>query len=168
MKFWDTSALVPLFVEEATTDSLRRTIAEDPDVVIWALTHVELASVMWRRKPEPPAGRAELARQAAASVEEWDAVLLFQPVIERALNACKRHQLRSADALQLSSPATAFRRIFPSSPSTASSPPPPAPRAFPSCRSRGFPLRYTLFTTFPTHVRQVQRRVRCLRRPEPS
>lgn len=111
MKFWDTSALVPLFVEEATTDSLRRTIAEDPDVVIWALTHVELASVIWRRKPEPPAGRAELARQAAASVEEWDAVLLFQPVIERALNACKRHQLRSADALQLAAALVACNGI---------------------------------------------------------
>lgn len=101
MKFWDASALVPLFIEEISSDDLRRTIADDPDVVIWALTEVELASAIWRRNPEPPAGRAELVRRAAASAEGWDVVRLLQPVMQRALSLCERHRLRSADTLQL-------------------------------------------------------------------
>jgi len=44
VKFWDTSALVPLFIDEATTETLRRTLADNPDIVIWTLTQVELAS----------------------------------------------------------------------------------------------------------------------------
>jgi predicted nucleic acid-binding protein len=101
VKFWDTSALVPLFIHEPTTDSLRRAIADDPDVVIWAFTEVELASAIWRRQAEPSVSRAELARQAAASALNWDAVVVFPQVMAHALSACERHRLRSADALQL-------------------------------------------------------------------
>jgi len=59
VKFWDTSALVRPFIDEATTETLRRTLADDPEVMIWTLTQVELASVIWRRKPDPPVSRAE-------------------------------------------------------------------------------------------------------------
>lgn len=101
MKFWDTSALVPLFIDEATTETLRRTVADDPDVLIWTLTQVELTSVLWRRKPDPPVSRAELAARAVAAAAEWLSVEALLPVMQHALNACEHHRLRSADALQL-------------------------------------------------------------------
>jgi len=101
VKFWDTSALVPLFIDEATTETLRRTLADDPDVMLWALTQVELTSVIWRRKPDPPVTRAELAAKAVAAAAESLSVEALLPVMQHALNACEHHRLRSADALQL-------------------------------------------------------------------
>ena len=44
MKFWDTSALVPLIVDEPGTKAARDLLAEDADVMIWTLTSVELLS----------------------------------------------------------------------------------------------------------------------------
>ena len=36
MRFWDTSALLPLFVSESGSDRARRWIQEDPTVIVWA------------------------------------------------------------------------------------------------------------------------------------
>lgn len=48
MKFWDTSALVPLIVDEPRTKAVRDLLAEDADVMIWTLTSVELMSALGR------------------------------------------------------------------------------------------------------------------------
>ena len=48
MRFWDTSALVPLVVEEATTPAMQKLLREDGDVVVWMLTSVELLSTLGR------------------------------------------------------------------------------------------------------------------------
>ena len=48
MKFWDTSALVPLVIDEATTEPMRRLLAADPAVVVWALSGVEVLSALGR------------------------------------------------------------------------------------------------------------------------
>ena len=101
MKFWDTSALLPLFINEARTDTVRQTLFDDPDVMIWAPTQVELASAIWRRKLEPGANRPELAAKAMTAAANWLNVDALLPVIQHALNACEHHRLRSADALQL-------------------------------------------------------------------
>lgn len=44
MRFWDTSALVPIVVVESATLRVHRWMAEDHDVVVWTLTRVELLS----------------------------------------------------------------------------------------------------------------------------
>ena len=49
MKFWDTSALVPLVVEELTTRQMAELLWEDPNITVWICTAVELASALWRR-----------------------------------------------------------------------------------------------------------------------
>jgi len=48
VRFWDTSALVPLIVDEPTTAGAREMLVRDPDVAIWALTSVELLSAVSR------------------------------------------------------------------------------------------------------------------------
>ena len=101
MKFWDTSALLPLFIDEAMTETLRQALSDDPDVLIWALTQVELVSAIWRRKLEPGANRLELAARAVATATIYMKVVFLRPVTQKALSACERHRLRSADALQL-------------------------------------------------------------------
>ena len=54
MRFWDTSALVPLFVAEHESGSAARWLREDPDVVVWTLTRVELLSALARRRRQEP------------------------------------------------------------------------------------------------------------------
>jgi uncharacterized protein with PIN domain len=48
VKFWDTSALVPLLVDEEPTTEVRQIFVRDPDVIIWLLTSVELLSAVGR------------------------------------------------------------------------------------------------------------------------
>ena len=50
MRFWDTSALIPLTVEEAQSDRMRLLLEEDRSIAIAAITPLEIASVLWRRR----------------------------------------------------------------------------------------------------------------------
>ena len=52
MRFWDTSALVPLIVRETTTPKMLALLAEDPDITVSALTTVEILSALARRSRE--------------------------------------------------------------------------------------------------------------------
>lgn len=44
MKFWDTSALVPLIVQEATTQEMLTLLSRDSDLTVSVLTRVEILS----------------------------------------------------------------------------------------------------------------------------
>jgi len=46
VRFWDTSALIALVVAERATARAERWLREDPDVVVWTLTRVELLSAL--------------------------------------------------------------------------------------------------------------------------
>ena len=41
MKFWDSSAIVPLPVQEETSEQMRRLVIEDEDRLVWWGTSVE-------------------------------------------------------------------------------------------------------------------------------
>jgi predicted nucleic acid-binding protein len=104
VKFWDTSALVTLVVDEPGTSAMRRLVKEDPDIVVWMLTSVELLSVLGRL------GRAtsELADllpgtrvEAMDLFAEWAVVAHVEGVRRRAERLVGVHPLPAADALQL-------------------------------------------------------------------
>lgn len=48
MRFWDTSALVPLIFDEPATERARAVLSRDAEVAIWTLTSVELLSAVSR------------------------------------------------------------------------------------------------------------------------
>ena len=48
LKFWDSSAIVPLIVAEATTQTMQRLYADDPMLVVWWGTEVECVSAIVR------------------------------------------------------------------------------------------------------------------------
>ena len=48
MRFWDSSALVPLFVQKSTSATVAETYAGDPDVVAWWGTQLECTSALAR------------------------------------------------------------------------------------------------------------------------
>lgn len=77
MRFWDTSALIPLFVAEHSTTQVERQLREDPEVVLWTLTRVELFSAFARRRRAEPSAARRLAaarREVLSAWEHWSEV----------------------------------------------------------------------------------------------
>ncbi len=106
MRFWDSSAIIPLCLKEKTSEAMRRLIKEDEDVVVWWTTRIECLSALSRRQREGvlPSGddakaRAVLSALAAA----WSEIQPTEAVRLRAERLLSIHPLRTADALQLAS-----------------------------------------------------------------
>lgn len=104
MRYWDASALVPLAIEEEGTERARAWLEEDPSIVTWAWTRVELTSAVERRVRQGELSReqrgAVLARFDALA-HSWDEVVDLFAVRARAMALLARHDLRAADAAQL-------------------------------------------------------------------
>lgn len=100
MRFWDTSAIVPLLLSEAATPAVKDIYRADPGMVVWWGTGTECASAI---------ARVERAGQPVAEAftrldELGGAWLEVQPtdVVRRTATRLLRvHPLRAADALQL-------------------------------------------------------------------
>ncbi|HYN04689.1 MAG TPA: type II toxin-antitoxin system VapC family toxin [Vicinamibacteria bacterium] len=104
MRFWDTSALLPLFVAEKESARARKWLRRDPTVVVWTLTRVELLSALARREREEPSSARALLRarrQVLAAWEEWSEIVALEPVRRQAERLVSVHPLRAADAVQL-------------------------------------------------------------------
>ena len=104
MRFWDTSALVPVFVAERETRIVRRWFREDRVVVVWSLTRVELLSALARRRREDASAARRLAvtrRRIRAAWLRWTEVTAIDVVRRHAERLVETHPLRAADALQL-------------------------------------------------------------------
>jgi predicted nucleic acid-binding protein len=104
VRFWDTSALIPLVVSEPSTARARRWLREDPDVVVWTLTRVELLSALARRRREEPESASRLLaarRHLLSAWERWSEVTAVEVVRRHAERVVEGHRLRAADALQI-------------------------------------------------------------------
>jgi len=106
VRFWDSSALVPLLVEQPASRRCRDLVRGDPKIIVWCLTRTEILSALWRLARESniapahvTAAEARLERLASRWTE-IDDVTLVRDAAERALRV---HALRAADALQLGS-----------------------------------------------------------------
>lgn len=104
MKFWDSSALVPLICREAQSARCRAWLREDPVMVVWALAGTEIVSALARRRrdgtitaPVFTAGKRRLVRLEAA----WNEVGNLDAVRARARRLLEAHPLSAADALHL-------------------------------------------------------------------
>ena len=104
MKFWDASALIPLLAEEPTRKSMLQLLQQDPQVLIWWGTPIEIASALARLERENSltadqvSGALSKVRQLAAS---WHEVLPSDAVRRTAERLLRAHPLRAADSLQL-------------------------------------------------------------------
>ena len=104
MKFWDTSAIVPLCVMEPVTPQVRQLAEADPALVVWWATRTECVSALARRRRDGQlsAGVEQRARRVlAALAAEWSEVLPSEPLRQRAERLLAVHPLRAADAFQL-------------------------------------------------------------------
>ena len=104
MRFWDSSAIVPLLLEQPSSPRARALLDEDPDVVAWWGSSVECASAVARLRRE---GHLSASDEAAALRilerlrQGWYEIVPGESVRARALRILRLHPLRSADALQL-------------------------------------------------------------------
>ena len=104
MRFWDTSALIPLVVAERGTALAERLLRADPAVVVWTLTRVELLSALARRRREEPAAARRLLRakrEILAAWPRWSEVTAVEVVRRHAERVVDTHAIRAADALQI-------------------------------------------------------------------
>jgi hypothetical protein len=104
VRFWDTSALFAVVVPENQSPRVRRWIAADSGVVVWALTRVELLSAVARRRRELPraADRFIRARREFLDAwERWAEISAIDLVRAHAERIVERHPLRAADALHI-------------------------------------------------------------------
>jgi len=104
MRFWDTSAIVPLIVDEPATALSRRLIDQDRAMVVWALTRTEAFSALCRKYREgrlDAVGFEKARTKLAAMARHWVEVGDLHEVRGYAERFLKEHALRAADALQL-------------------------------------------------------------------
>ena len=104
MRFWDTSALIPLLVAERATVRVEHWLRDDPDVIVWTLTRVELVSALARRRRQEPSAAPRLAaarRELLAAWPRWSEVTAVDVVRRHAERLIETHPIRAADALQI-------------------------------------------------------------------
>ena len=113
MKFWDSSAIVPLLVMEASREPLLALLDQDPIMIVWWGTPVECTSAIARRERE---GHLSVT-EATAVLERlrtlsfaWQEVLPTEPVRSVAQRLLRVHPLRAADAFQLAAAFIAAQR----------------------------------------------------------
>jgi len=105
LRFWDSSALLPLLVKEPTSSRIEDLLGRDTEVVLWWATPVECVSALARIEREGKLAHSGL-RQAQEILSYLRARSFeVQPVEEvraRAERLLAVHRLRAADSLQLS------------------------------------------------------------------
>lgn len=105
MRFWDTSAIIPLIVSEPSSESMRTHLRNDAEIVVWWATSVECESAIGRLAAAGEMDQSEISifLDALRDLEEaWEEVAPTQPLRSLARRLLRVHPLlRAADALQL-------------------------------------------------------------------
>ncbi|HEV2364603.1 MAG TPA: type II toxin-antitoxin system VapC family toxin [Caulobacteraceae bacterium] len=104
MKFWDSSAIIPLLIDEPTTSRMRRLAIADPDMIVWWVTPLECSSAVFRRERAGSLTREavdEATTRLAELAQAWDEVAPSGSVRETAARFLRVHDLRAGDSLRL-------------------------------------------------------------------
>ena len=117
MRFWDSSAVVPLLVRESSTAHRRELLRRDPVVITWWTSAVECESAIARLERESALNEeaVRLARRRLADFSgEWRRVQPADAILKTATSLMRSHPLNAADAIQLAAGlqvATGNRRL---------------------------------------------------------
>jgi predicted nucleic acid-binding protein len=104
MRFWDSSAIIPLCLKEKASETIKSLMKGDEGVVVWWTTRVECLSALSRRRREEvlsPGDEAKARAVLAAIGTAWSEIQPTETVRLRAERLLSIHPLRAADALQL-------------------------------------------------------------------
>jgi predicted nucleic acid-binding protein len=104
VRFWDSSAVIPLVLEEPRREELLILLEQDAGMLAWWGTRVECTAAVARREREGALtvseATATLERLRALSAA-WQEIVPADPVRSAAERLLRVHPLRSADSLQL-------------------------------------------------------------------
>lgn len=104
MRFWDSSAIVPLLVRQKSSPLAEVWATEDADMTVWTLTSVEVLSAFRRlvREQGLEEDRAVIAERRLDELVRTCHVVVDVPAVKRLASRLLRfHPLRAFDALQL-------------------------------------------------------------------
>lgn len=104
MRFWDSSAVVPLLVEEELTELVLSLYKSDEEAITWWGTSIECASALARLERHAALdtiGTNEAFLRLAALSKSWHEIEPGQAVRETAQRFLRVHDLSAADSLQL-------------------------------------------------------------------
>ncbi|MEO5510410.1 MAG: type II toxin-antitoxin system VapC family toxin [Longimicrobiales bacterium] len=104
MRFWDSSALVPLLLDQPSSARALELLAIDSEMIVWWGSPIECWSALHRLERERTL-TAEDVDEAAARLStlssSWHEVAPVEEVRLQARRLLRRHSLRAADSMQL-------------------------------------------------------------------
>lgn len=104
MRYWDSSAMVPLLVAEPSSEKMRTSLRADSEMLAWWGSPLECISAL-SRKERQGALSSEAMIEGLARLKElqaqWIEIEPHEKVRELARRLIRIHQLRAADSLQL-------------------------------------------------------------------
>lgn len=104
VKFWDTSAIVPLCVEESQSETVKSILAKNTALVVWWATRVECISALMRQAREgglSVAGEKQAREVLETLAETWIEVQPSETLRTTAERLLAVHPVRAADSFQL-------------------------------------------------------------------
>lgn len=104
MRYWDSSALVALCINQPSSPAIREAFADDPRVTTWVLSDVEFRSALARLTREGAIQVSDsntIAVRFDALWSEFSAVSELEAVKARAKRLLGLHALSAGDAMQL-------------------------------------------------------------------
>ena len=104
MRFWDSSAVIPLLVGEGSTPAVVGEIERDPEMIVWWGTQVECVSALARLERDAKlasAGMTAAVDRLDGLIRAWQEIQPADRVRQTATRLLRVHALRAADALQL-------------------------------------------------------------------
>lgn len=110
MHFWDSSALIPLFVAEPVSQDARALFARDSSIAAAWTTPLECVSALSRRRRERTLSEPDFVKAMAflrGFAMSWHRVEPSADLLQAAERIILAHPVRSADAIQLASAVVA-------------------------------------------------------------
>ena len=117
MRFWDSSAIVPLLVMESQRERVLSFLERDPVMLVWWATPVEVCSAIARYERSGDLSVGDAARIIArleALALSWHELQPTARLRRTAQRLLRVHPLRSTDALQLAAAMAASGEEVPS------------------------------------------------------
>lgn len=102
MRFWDTSAILPLIVQEEESQELRALLAADRQIIVWWGCSIEVVSALARLEREGALSEGHKAFKILDQLESsWNEVNPSDSLRQVARRILRVHALRAGDSLQL-------------------------------------------------------------------
>jgi uncharacterized protein len=116
MRFWDSSAIVPLVTREAASSLCRSWLRRQPGMLVWCLTATEVVSALARKHRERALDLRtfRVAKRRLQHLESaWHEVIRWEEVRARARRLLETHALHAADSLHLAAALVAVEERTP-------------------------------------------------------